>query len=140
MKKIIFILSVISYFNVVCVFSQSKKDIVKAKVLSRKEIRTDYSTGKPLEYIESEKIWDKAGNVIEEKKFNFKNALILHVKYSYNKANDIVTEQYFNSSGELIKKIEYDYLDNLKVAKRVFSKGNILKTKKVYTYEYRKDE
>jgi len=140
MKKVFLLLVFFLLFCFIELYCQSKKEVVKNSIVTRKEIRIDYVSGKPVEYVESEKRWDEKGNIIEEKRFNYKKAVVFHVKYKYNENNDIILEEYFSSSGSLNKKIEYLYSDGVKVEKCIYAKNNIIKTRKVYQYQFRKDE
>ena len=140
MKKVLLLSVFLLLFCFSDLYCQSKKEVVKNKIVTRKEIRTDYVSGKPVEYVESEKRWDEKGNIVEEKKFNFQNAVVFHVKYKYNEKNDIILEEYFSSSGSLNKKIEYLYSDGIKVEKCIYAKDNVIKTRKVYQYQFRKDD
>jgi len=140
MKKVFLLLVFFLLFCFIELNCQSKKEVVKNSIVTRKEIRIDYVSGKPVEYVESEKRWDEKGNIIEEKRFNYKKAVVFHVKYKYNENNDIILEEYFSSSGSLNKKIEYLYSDGVKVEKCIYAKNNIIKTRKVYQYQFRKDE
>ena len=140
MKKVFLLLVFFLLFCFIELNCQSKKEVVKNSIVTRKEIRIDYVSGKPVEYVESEKRWDEKGNIIEEKKYNYKEAVVFHVKYKYNENNDIILEEYFSSSGSLNKKIEYLYSDGVKVEKCIYAKNNIIKTRKVYQYQFRKDE
>jgi len=140
MKKVFLLLVFFLLFCFIELNCQSKKEVVKNSIVTRKEIRIDYVSGKPVEYVESEKRWDEKGNIIEEKRFNYKKAVVFHVKYKYNENNDIILEEYFSSSGSLNKKIEYLYSDGVKVEKCIYAKNNVIKTRKVYQYQFRKDE
>ena len=140
MKKVFLLLVFFLLFCFIELNCQSKKEVVKNSIVTRKEIRIDYVSGKPVEYVESEKRWDEKGNIIEEKKYNYKKVVVFHVKYKYNENNDIILEEYFSSSGSLNKKIEYLYSDGVKVEKCIYAKNNVIKTRKVYQYQFRKDE
>ncbi len=130
------------YFGIFAVFiiltafeanAQDKKTVKEQKI-KQVTVYEEKSGKGSSEKIESITVFDKNGNVVEEKEFNSEGKLKKHVKTIYNENGHKIKETELDESGEIIEVTEYKYKDGLKIEKTTKNKkGEILETKR---YEY----
>lgn len=143
-------------------FSQSKKDLKDAGVISRTEKTSKVEKKSTITFVESTEKYDESGNkveVIEYKsdgdvkvhdqfEYNEKGKLVkeIHldpltkkaketIAYSYGEDDKVVKEVYYNKKGEVSKTVDYTYSNKLKTEKKITNAaGKVIETK-TYTYE-----
>ncbi len=110
------------------------KKAVKHKLKSITEYEQKYEkgvAGKALK--ESEILYDKDGNVIEETEYKM-GKVTKHMTYQYNEDNNKIRETEFDPSGKKIKATEFKYTDGLKTEKTVYDANNKVISRKTYKY------
>jgi hypothetical protein len=148
-------------FSTFC-FSQSKKELKDAGVISRTENTSKLVKKSMVNYVESTEKYDENGNrieVIEYKtdgdiknfdrfEYNEKGKLSKEfhldplskkaketIEYFYNEDDKTIKEVYYNKKNELSKTVEYVYENKLKTEKKTTNgSGKVIELKK-YTYE-----
>lgn len=146
-------------------YSQSKKDIKEAGVISRTENTVKSEKGSSQSFVESVEKYDENGNKTEVIEYKSNGDIVSQIQYSYNdkgrvskevrinpvnKQPKISIEFQYTEDGKLIKEIHYDnknqlkksiefkYEGNLKTSKTTTNaSGKIIETK-TYTYEKKK--
>ncbi len=157
------ILSTILLFSITgLLFSQSKKDLKDAGIISRTEKTSKVEKKTTITFVESVEKYDDNGNkmeVIEYKsdgdikvytqfEYNDKGKLVKEteidplskktkstVEYSYSDDDKLIKEGYYNKKNELVKTVEYTYDGKIKTEKKVTNAaGKVIETK-TYSYE-----
>jgi hypothetical protein len=88
--------------------------------------------GKTLK--ESEILYDKDGNVLEDTQFS-QGKVDKHVVYQYDEDGNKIRETELDPSGKKTKVSEYKYDDGLRTEKTVYDANNKVVSKKTYKYE-----
>ncbi len=146
-------------------FSQSKKELKDAGVISRVENTSKSEKGKTTNYKESFERYDDNGNKIEAIEYKSNGDIINYTQFEYNDKGKVIKEKRLNpvnsqpkatinyeysEDGKLIKELHYDKNNELKktseylyenglkaIKKTTDSKGKVIETK-TYTYEKKK--
>lgn len=108
------------------------KPVIKSVTVSEQ----DYDDGKPDDGPEtkSQTFFDKKGNIIKE--IDYKDGKIDEIiEYEYNSDSQKTKEVKKNHKGNIKKTTTYKYNNGLKVEKAVYDENNVIKSKKIYSYE-----
>lgn len=92
---------------------------------------------KDKETTKSIKVYDKLGNIVEEKEFEDDGKLKEHVQYEYNEAGHKMKETHFSADGKAYEIISYEYDAKGNRISRIESDGSgKVKSLKKYVYEF----
>lgn len=156
------LLTLVLFCSTHFLFSQSKKDLKDAGVISRTEKTSKIEKKATINYTESIEKYDGNGNktevieyksdgdvkLLEQFEYNDKGKLSkeIHldplskkaketIEYTYGEDDKIIKEVYYNKKGEVSKTIDYTYSNKLKTEKKITNAaGKVIETK-TYTYE-----
>jgi len=118
------------------IYSQSKKKIVNMGIESVTVVREDYEDSNGKETIRSVTVFDKKGNVIEEKDYDAAGKLSDRITYEYNQDNDKIKETHFKTNDKIEESYTYKYKDDLIMERCKYDGSNRLISKKKYVYKF----
>lgn len=129
------LLLVIVLFVLYCpdLLAQEKAQAPKVKSLVvQEEDLGKPGTGKRLE---SETIYDQAGNVVEEKQYK-DGKFDSHEKNEYDKDGNKTKVTNLDENGRMVKYTVYKYERGLRTEKAVYGPNQKLKSRKTYQYKF----
>jgi antitoxin component YwqK of YwqJK toxin-antitoxin module len=115
-------------------FGQKKNEIIAEGIRSIvvTEQKVDGTTSRT--YKESETLYDKKGNIIEETLYK-DGKFDTHLKYQYDALGNKIKETELGSDGKVKKVTDYKYQGTLRTEKTVTDNKGKIKSKKTYKYE-----
>jgi hypothetical protein len=117
-------------------FAQKKNKITEKGIKSITEIKEDYEKSNGKSTFESYIVYDKNGNVIEERSYDKNGKETEKIISEYDKDNQKVRETHYNPAGVKTQIEEYKYMDGLKTEKITYYGNGKMKSKKKYGYTY----
>ena len=135
MEKIILLFAVIWAFSY-DIYSQSRKKIVNLGIESVTIVTEDYEDSNGKESIKSVTVFDKKGNVIEEKNYDKTGNFQERITYKYNQDNDKIKETRFNRNDKVDESFTYKYENGLIIERCKYDASNRLISKKKYVYKF----
>lgn len=131
MKHLI-IISILLSINFVS--NAQKKALLKDNEIKSITVYESKNGSNEDETIESFTLFDKKGNVIEEKEYSSDGKFKKHFIYEYDENSNKIKEIETDEDGKLLQTIIYKYDGDLKTEKIVYDNKNKIIHKKRYLY------
>jgi hypothetical protein len=129
-------LFIVTLLITISLCAQKKNKIVEKGVKSITEIKEDYENSNGKTTFESYIVYDRSGNIVEERNYNKAGKETERIVSEYDKDNQKVKETHYNPSGQVTFYEEHKYLNGLKIEKNTYYSNGKLKMKKKYGYSF----
>jgi len=134
MKFLFFSLLFITLYS--SVFGQKKSKVIENKIHIVIESKEDYDVAKGRTVTEGYNVFDRNGNLIEERKYDKYGRETEKIFYEYDSDNHKIKETSQKPNGTINKIEEYKFKNGLKVEKITYYGNGKIKSRKKYNYTF----